>query len=301
MYKNLDPVGLGIAASQSEIIEGAMSNGFKGLSLDLVDFAAAAERNGLAKARRFLDSSRLKIGPYRLPVRWDEEAIAYREDLARLTPVLELAEQLGCRQVTALVEPASDTRPYHENFELQRQRMAQVGELVSRHQMNLGLEFSAPTKLAAGRTYQFIQKVDALLMFLKSIGAANVGLALDTWHWHLGGGTLEEIRALGPDKIVTVSLADAEPGATAENASLDERKLPGEGEGIDAAALLALLVERKYEGPVTPLPSRSQFVGQSRDKILKQLGANLESLWKVAVPPPAVDPRGRMATAGGKK
>jgi sugar phosphate isomerase/epimerase len=301
MYKNLDPIGLGIAASQSEIIEGAMSNGFKGLSLDLVEFAATAERNGLPKARRFLDSSRLKIGPHRLAVQWDAEDDTYREDLARLTPLLGLAEQLGCRQVTALIEPASDTRPYHENFELQRRRLGEVAELAGRHQMNLGLEFLAPTKLAAERTYQFIQKVDALLMFFKSVAGPNVGLAIDTWHWHLGGGTLDDIRALGPSKIVAVSLADVEPGATADTANLDQRKLTGEGEGIDTAALFALLVERKYEGPVTPLPSRTQFAGQSRDKLLKQLGASIDTLWKNALPTPTVDPRARMATAGGKK
>ena len=43
-----------------------------------------------------------------------------------------------------------------------------------------------------------MQAVDAFLMLLKSIDSANVGVALDLWHWHFGGGTLEQIQARRP-------------------------------------------------------------------------------------------------------
>lgn len=296
MFKNIAPWELGVLGSQSELIESIMSNGFKGLDLDLAEFAATARSQGLPKARRFLDSARLKIGSYRLPVRWTEDEAAYRADLAQLPELLELARQLGCPRAVTLVEPASDVRPYHENFEMHCKRLSEIAAVMAPSGARLGLEILAPLRHRQGRAFQFLQTTDALLMLLKMIGAANVGLALDTWHWHLGGGTLDQVQALGIDRVVTVSLADAEPGATAATADESQRRLPGETGVIDSAPLVSWLAQRKYDGPITPRPSRTLFEGQGRDKILKQVGAALDTVWKAA----GVNPVGRPAPVGGR-
>ena len=110
------------------------------------------------------------------------------------------------------------------------------------HGIRLGVGLSTDARLRQGRAFQFIQGVDAFLMLFKSIDSANVGVALDLWHWHLGGGTLDQIRSLG-DKIVTVSLADADPGMTASNADENTRRLPGETGVIDSVAVLSALSE----------------------------------------------------------
>src|SRR5271154_5566879 len=115
MFRNLDPASVGVHGSQSEIIEATLSNGFKGLDLDMSEFSQSVKLHGLAKARRYLDSARLKIGSYRLPLRWTADEQAYRADMEQLPVTLELAKQIGCPRVVATIEPASDTRPYHEN------------------------------------------------------------------------------------------------------------------------------------------------------------------------------------------
>ena len=69
MFKNLNTEALGLSASQSELIELALSFGFKGIDLDVVDFSAQVKEHGLPKARRLLDSAKLKIGAFKLPVR----------------------------------------------------------------------------------------------------------------------------------------------------------------------------------------------------------------------------------------
>lgn len=296
MFKNVDPAGLGILGGQSELIESLMSNGFKGLDLDLTEFAATVKSQGLAKARRFLDSARLKIGSYRLPVRWTEDEAAYRADLAQLPEMLDLTKQLGCPRAVTLVEPASDTRPYHENFELHRKRLSEIAAAMAPFQAQLGLEFLAPLHHRQGRAFQFLQTADALLMLLKIVGAPNVGLALDTWHWHLGGGTLDQLRALEAARIVTLSLADAEPGAVAETADESQRRLPGDTGVIEIAPLLTWLAQNKYDGPVTPRPSRTLFEGQGRDKVFKQVGTAMDNVWKSA----GLNPMGRLAPVAGR-
>ena len=70
MFKNLNPEALGVSARDSELIELVLSHGFKGLDLDLVALAEQARTQGLDKASRLIASARLKIGSFRLPVRW---------------------------------------------------------------------------------------------------------------------------------------------------------------------------------------------------------------------------------------
>ena len=57
MYKNLNAQALGISGQDSELIELALSYGFKGLSLNLVDFAEQVASQGMARASRLLVSA----------------------------------------------------------------------------------------------------------------------------------------------------------------------------------------------------------------------------------------------------
>ena len=281
MFKNLCPPALGISGRDSEIIELAMSHGFKGIDVDLVEFAEQAKTQGVARASRLITSARLKFGSFRLPVRWSDDSPDYQADLEKFASLAPLAAEIGCTRATTIVEPGSERRPYHENFEFQRRRLAELGDALRPHKMRLGVGFLAPVKCRAGCRFQFMQTLDEIALLVRSVGAANVGLAFDSWHWHLGGGTLESLRALSADAIVTVSLADAAPNTTAADARLEERLIPGGG-AIDMAALLTALADLHYDGPVTPAPDKSQFAGLGRDKIVKLVGAALETLWKGA-------------------
>src|SRR5262245_289928 len=130
MFKNLCPALLGVSGRESEIIELTLSHGFKGLDLDLGAFAEQVASQGLARASRLLTSARLKLGSFVLPPGWREDAAEYAAGLKQLSSLAEIARQVGCPRATTLVEPGSDTRPYHENFEVHRRRLAEMGDLL---------------------------------------------------------------------------------------------------------------------------------------------------------------------------
>jgi sugar phosphate isomerase/epimerase len=282
MYKNLNAQALGISGQDSELIELALSYGFKALTLNLVDFAAQVDSQGMARASRLLVSARLKMGSFRLPVEWNGDDDKYQADLANLPKLAEIAREMKCTRAITRIEPADDHRPYHENFEFHRKRLAELAEALAPYKISLGVEFLAPMSARGGQGFQFIQSFDEVLLLLKTIAAPNLGVALDVWHWHLSGGTLETLRSLAADKIVTVALADAEPETTAANAQAEQRRLPGDGGAVDIPAVLTTLAEMGYDGPVSPEPDRSQFGSASRQSVVKQAGAALDSVWKAA-------------------
>jgi sugar phosphate isomerase/epimerase len=282
MFKNLSTQALSVTLTQSELIEQALSNGFKGVDLDLADFAAQVKQRGLPHARRLLDSAKLKLGSFALPVVWQGDDATFKQDLAKLPPAAELARDLGCTRAVTTMQPASDVRPYHQNFEFHRQRFAELAQALVPYNIRLGIAFQATAQHRHGRAFEFIHTLDALAMLIGMAGQPNLGVALDVWDLHVAGGGIDQVRKLTAKQVVTVSLADAPRDLDPTTCQDDARLLPGETGAIDSAALLTALAEMGYDGPVTPKPHPSRFQGQRRDAIVKQAGAALDGVWKAA-------------------
>lgn len=297
MYKNLNSEALGLSASQSELIELALSFGFRGIDLDVVDFAAQVKEQGLPKARRLLDSAKLKIGAFKLPVRWQADDETYKQDLQKLPELIGPAVEIGASRAVTHIEPASDERPYHQNFEFHRNRLGELAKALEPKGVRLGVGFSAAAADRAGKAFEFIHSFDALVMLLGMTPASNLGVAVDLWQLWASGGSIELVRKLKPQQIVAVYVSDvANPGAEPEKQPLASRRLPGETGAIDAAAALTALAEVGYSGPVTPLPDASQFAGMRRDAIAKLAGERLDAAWKAA----GLSPSGKLAAGAGR-
>jgi len=292
MLKNLNTAALGISGRPSEVIELALSFGFKGIDLDLVEFQEQVKAKGLPTARRLLDSAKLKVGSFVLPVVWDEDDEKFKQTSANLNELAKLAAELGCTRCTTAIAPANDLRPYHENFEFHRRRLSELGDLLAPHKIQLGVDIQVDASRRQGRAYQFMHTFDALATLLSMTRATNVGIVFDTWNWQATGGTLEQLKKLGLDRVITVNVADITAGTEGQ---VDEqtRLLPGETGIIDTPALLVMLAEAGYAGPITPVPHPARFKTMSRDAIVKLTGAQLDLVWKAA----GLSPQGKLTPA----
>jgi sugar phosphate isomerase/epimerase len=290
MFKNLSTQALGISGSQSEIIELALSHGFRGLDLDIVEFQKQVETRGLATSRRLWDSAKLRLGRFHLPLELAAESSDFAAALAKLDGQAKLAAEVGCTRAVTRIAPASDELPYHQNFELHRKRIAEVAGVLEAHGVQLGIGFLAAPPWRQDKPYQFICQLEPLVMLLGLSGKTDVGLALDLWDLHVGGGSVEDLRKLST-KVVSVELADFPADTDRASATEQDRWLPGESGQIDAAAALTLLAEKGYDGPVTPVPDRSRFGGARREEIGRRTGQALDQVWKAA----GLSPAGKLA------
>jgi sugar phosphate isomerase/epimerase len=287
MFRNLNPHLLGISGRQSELIELALSFGFKGIDIDLAEFQQTVKSYSLSHARRLIDSARLKLGTFRLPLVWDEDDETYKSGLAAAEESLKLAAELGLSRAITTIAPANDLRPYHENFEFHRRRLQEVGELLAGHRMKLGLEFAAGPELRKDRAFQFIHTFDALATLVGMIRSAHVGAVVDLFQLHAAGGNFDEARKLGGEKIVSVIVADATADKAGADCDETDRLLPGENGTIDLAAALVGLAEIGYEGPITPSASKPSIAGLKREQIVKLAGERLTQGWTTAGLSPA--------------
>ncbi len=283
MFKNFSPSALGAAGHQSEMIELALTFGFGGLDLNGAEFATRAELRGMPYARRLIDSAKIQVGTFPLPLEWDVDDDRFAKDLKKLPAIAAAAAEVGCTRCVATVAPAGDNRPYHENFEFHRLRFDAICKALEPAGVRLGVGFQAGEFRRKDQAFQFIHDFDALTLLLNMVEASNIGLVLDPWDMVVGGGSIDAIKGLPVEQIVAVEVAELPGEIPLADVDDKSRLLPSIDQArIDIVSALTMLSELGYEGPVTLKPSRSLFQGQRRDAVARKAGEALDRVWRAA-------------------
>jgi sugar phosphate isomerase/epimerase len=203
--------------------------------------------DGVNNTKALLEHLQLRPGVIGLPVEFRKDDAAFEKDLAKLAPAAEFAAAIGCPRMATWISPSSD-RPKTELRALYRERFTAVGKVLAASGVRLGLEFIGPLQSRKAQAHEFIWRMDEMLALAKECGP-NVGLLLDSWHWHHAGATVADIVSAGRDRIVEVHLNDARrepPDAVRDN----DRLMPGEGV-IDLTAFLRALQKIGYTDAVS--------------------------------------------------
>ena len=293
MYRSFDPAALGVSGRQSEIIELALTFGYGGLVLDFPELLKRVEERGVEQATRFLSSAQLEIGGFELLDIWRADEETFKSNLGSLAANANSAVAAGVTLCQGTVLPGTDFYPYHENFEIHRKRLGEIADVLAPHNVQLALDFRAAPWHRAGNEFQFIADAEAMVLLIKAIGSPNVGLALDTWNWHFGGGTTELIQTLGANQVFMFSIADAMPGTTVEGLTEEQRVMPCEEGIVDIGSMLEVLRDGEFSGPVALSPHPKCFSELKRDAIVKECQSIFDNLWAAA----GLTNSGKMATA----
>lgn len=218
--------------------------GYPGTDVNLNE----AMESGLPATRALLQELSLKPAVVNLPVEYRKDDAAFRADLNKLDPAVQFAVAIGCPRMTTWVMSSSET-PKAELRKIYKARFEACGNILARSHARLGLEFLGPLHIRKQFPHEFIWRMDEMLEFARDCGP-NVGILLDSWHWHHAGATAADIVAAGKDRIVHVQVNDA-PDLPAEKIRDNERLMPGEGV-IDLAAFFQALKKIGYSDGVSP-------------------------------------------------
>lgn len=191
-----------------------------------VDIMGTAVKAGADATNTLLKQLNLRPAVLDFPVNFRKDDATFEASLAQLEPVAAFAEQIGCPRMMTYLMSSSDT-PKSELRATYKDRFTKSAAILARHNVRLGLEFLGPLALRKMFKYEFIWQMNEMLAFAGECGP-NVGLLLDSWHWHHSGATTADIVKAGRDRIVHVHFNDA-PNLPPEQIKDNERLLPGEG------------------------------------------------------------------------
>ncbi len=192
--------------------------------------------------------------------------------IAALNGVAEIAARVEAK--TALINLPSGTNrlPYPEYFEVVRKRIDEIAEIFGKEKVKLAVGFEAiPSE---EKEFKFIRDVESFLALIRACNSKNVFIILDTWNWHLGGGSPEKLDELGIQRVAAVRIADCKENVDAAAATSDDCLLPTSSGVIDSVAYLKKFVDVGAKLPVSAMgrplnetPTRDALVGLTQDAL----------------------------------
>jgi sugar phosphate isomerase/epimerase len=175
----------------------------------------------------------------------------YKQSTQKWGALCQAAARVGCHIATIVVNPRTDN-PRGYALGIAKSRLRELASSAARHSVTVAIEVLGIKRGISprldGRNY-FMDRFHQAVELTSGADMANVGVVLDAFHWHVGGGTLDEIRESPKGRIVLFHINDAPPGAPAELMDAD-RVLPGSGV-IDLSSLLTAARHSGFDGFVS--------------------------------------------------
>jgi sugar phosphate isomerase/epimerase len=222
MYLSLNSVLLSGRVKWPEFAKLAARVGYPGTDVML----DAAMQEGAAATNKLLADLKIRPAIIDFPVDFRKDDAAFRASIGKLEPAAAFAAAIGCPRMMTYIMPSSET-PKDELRRIYKQRFTESAEILARHNVRLALEFLGPLHLRKMFPHEFIWRMNDMLAFARECGP-NVGLLLDSWHWHHAGATTEDIIAAGKERIVHVHFNDS-PDLPPDQIRDNQRLMPGEG------------------------------------------------------------------------
>jgi len=269
---------LGFQASFSESLRLAAQYGFEGLDPDPTYFASL-NHDDFKRLVEEVHAKNLRFGAAGLPVDFRQDEATFSDGLKKLPATADILRRAGVGRVSTWMLCCSNELTYLRNFRQHSCRLRQCAAVLADHCQKLGLEYVAPRTLWRSQRHPFVHTLSEMRELIVAIGANNVGVQLDSWHWfnaEEGGSDLLTLR--GSD-VVTVDLNDAPLGLSFDQYQDDHRELPAATGVIPLKVLLRSLAAIGYDGPIQAEP----FNATLRAMPLEQACAATASAMKKAL------------------
>ncbi len=203
MYLSLNGALVSDRVAWPEFAYLAAHTGFPGTDVALTP----AMKAGAAATSDLLSQLTIKPAVLPFPVDFRKDDATFETGLTKLDEAARFAATIRCPRMTTHILPSSTT-PKQELRRIYKQRFTDSARILARSKVRLGLEFLGPLHMRRAEPYEFIWRMNEMLEFAKECGP-NVGLLLDSWHWHHAGATTDDIIAAGRDGIVHVHFNDS--------------------------------------------------------------------------------------------
>jgi sugar phosphate isomerase/epimerase len=278
MYRALVAGAIGVKVPFAEAVRLATTFGFQGVAVEMAD----VEELGLHEVRWLLEKNKLLPAVSGIPVNFRQDEDTFERDLAKLPAFSQVMADLGCTRLATWIMPWHETLTYEQNFQQLRSRTARICEVLSRYGLRYGLEFVGPQTMRMGKPNPFIHDLDGMLALIRSVGADNLGLLFDAFHWYVSGGEAADFSKLNDQLVVAVHVNDAAAGRSPEEQIDNQRAMPGETGVIDIATFMQGLHRIGYTGPIIVEPFCAWLRLLPAEEAIAATAHSLDKIWRIA-------------------
>jgi 2-keto-myo-inositol isomerase len=149
------------------------------------------------------------------------DADGRRALVAQLEDLCRVAAEIGCPYIVVVPSPLPADLSRSEVVEESKRVLGELGGIAGRYGVGLAFEF-------LGQKDCSVQTLALADEIVGQVNRENVSLVLDSFHFYVGGSTIDSIAALDPDRLFIFHINDAED-LPREQLEDRHRLLPGLG------------------------------------------------------------------------
>ncbi|MEM7625557.1 MAG: sugar phosphate isomerase/epimerase family protein [Planctomycetota bacterium] len=252
-------------------VELAQMHGFAGVDLRLSSQIEWIEKFGVDRLAGMIRDAGLRPGYGSMLTRTlSARAEDWDVSMGQLPRVCRAAQALGFQRAGVVVMPFDDRLDHAANRRRHLDRLAEAAPILAEHGIRLGLEYVSPLTRRLDGTFTFIYSLADTLELIDESGQDNVGLMLDSFHWHCAQESTEDLASLPAKKIVVVHVNDAPEGVGRNKLDVRRRELPGDTGVIDLPGFVRALASTGYDGPVTAEPTHPRWPEMPESLAMRQ-------------------------------
>ncbi len=247
---------IGVDGSPMEMLNYAIEHGFNALSVPAqwLERWSQADRD---KYAAYAKQNNISWGANGLPIEFRKSEEQFRADLGSLPVHAKNLKSIGVDRIGTWILPMHDTLTYNKNMEQHARRLRDAARILGAEGIKLGLEYLGTTNLRHSQRFAFISSGQETKELIAAIGEPNVGVILDSYHWHTARETAEDLMLWSNDEIVAVDLNDCNAQLSLDEQTDVARELPGATGVIDLNTFLQTLAKIGYDGPLRAEPFSS--------------------------------------------
>ena len=281
MIRCLNTNMIGVEATPIEAVRYASDYGFGAVDLS-IPAVAGADNDAKAAERLAAEMREADLvagaGLNLLPGKVSVEDAEWQDGMKGLDDRLRIAEKLGVTRTMIVMLPFHDTMEYNACLDLHVRRLGEAASKLEGAGVRIGIEYVSQLTRRAGHAHEFIFDLDGTLELIDRIGAPNLGVVLDSFHWHCAGETAKQVTGIPGERAVICHASDAVAGRPVEEQVAFERELPGATGEIDLPGFLDALRSIGFDGPVTAEPMNQALREMPDDKAIRAVASAMDSM-----------------------
>lgn len=247
-------------------VEASASAGFKGIEFRMPKLQAyAALNHSSSELKQLLEDYDLEsvclnsLEEFSHVPAGDFDAV-----LHRAREFSTICRKTACKMFVCCPSPLPKNLSKPEALSMTVHRLGKIAEVSAQDSVRVAFEF-----LGRASTSTLQDAVEVI----RATGASNVGLIIDTFHYYLGGSTLDALRDFPLERLWAVHFNDAEPGPP-EALTDEKRLLPGKGV-IKLKEFARWLKDRGWDGWLSVELFREEYWKRDPLEVAKE---SMESL-----------------------
>jgi sugar phosphate isomerase/epimerase len=280
-YNVLSLGRLGLHADFPESVRLAVKHGFEGVDPEPEYFASLSDSD-MARILDDLKSKNLKLGDAGLPVEFRKDEAEFNDGFKNLPGAAKVLHRAGVERVSTWILSFDDDLTYLQNFRQHAARLRQCARVLGDQGQRLGLEYVGPRTSWRSKRHPFIHTMSEVKELIVAIGADNLAIQLDSFHWYNAEESAADIETLRNRDVATVDLNDAPKGLTRDQLEDLSRELPAATGVIPVKEFLTALASVGYDGPIHAEPFSKSLAAMPIDDACAASAAAMKKAFATA-------------------